>query len=142
MTHSSSSPPNAASSKNQHPVAKEFQITFVSPSGESQSIRIDAVSPPSCGTGLPGSILDIALSQGIEIDHACGGVCACSTCHVKIKSGLNSCSEGTEEEEDQLDKAPGLTSQSRLACQCVPNGQQDVVVEIPGWNRNRVREGV
>jgi len=123
-------------------VAGTFKVTFVSPSGDSQVIEVDPASRPACGTGEPGSILDLALAQGIEIDHACGGVCACSTCHVKIKSGLESCNESTEEEEDQLDKAPGVTGQSRLACQCIPSGRQDLVVEIPGWNRNRVREGV
>jgi 2Fe-2S ferredoxin len=121
--------------------AGTFQITFVSPTGDSKTIAVNSAALPTSGTGEPGSILDIALSQGVEIDHACGGVCACSTCHVKIKAGLTSCNESTENEEDQLDKAPGVTSQSRLACQCVPSGQQDLVVEIPGWNRNRVREG-
>jgi 2Fe-2S ferredoxin len=102
------------------------------------------VSPddlPSSGTGLPGSLLDIALALDIEIDHACGGVCACSTCHVIVREGLKTCNKAEEAEEDMLDKAPGLTAQSRLACQCVPNGKSNVVVEIPSWNRNLVREG-
>ncbi len=88
----------------------------------------------------PGSILDVALGQGIEIDHACGGVCACSTCHVIVRTGLESCNEATEDEEDMLDNAPGLEPDSRLGCQCVPDGTVDVVVEIPDWNRNLVRE--
>jgi 2Fe-2S ferredoxin len=121
--------------------AEAFQITFVSPAGDSKTITVNSAALPRSGTGEPGSILDIALALGVEIDHACGGVCACSTCHVKIKAGLTSCNESTESEEDQLDKAPGVTGQSRLACQCVPSGQQDLVVEIPSWNRNRVREG-
>ena len=133
MEHDRATP----SSKNH----RVFRITFVSPEGESQSLDVEPAARPSSGTGEPGSILDMALASGIEIDHACGGVCACSTCHVKIKSGLASCNESSEAEEDQLDKAPGVTSQSRLACQCVPTGAQDLVVEIPGWNRNRVREG-
>jgi 2Fe-2S ferredoxin len=89
---------------------------------------------------LPGSILDIALASGVDIDHACGGVVACSTCHIIVKQGLNTCNESTDEEEDQLDKAPGLTPFSRLACQCVPNGKENLVVEVPNWNRNLVRE--
>jgi 2Fe-2S ferredoxin len=40
-----------------------------------------------------------------------------------------------------MDDAPGITLQSRLACQCVPNGTQDLVVEIPSWNKNLVKEG-
>jgi 2Fe-2S ferredoxin len=105
-----------------------------------QTITVDPAELPASGTGLPGSVLDILLGQDIDIDHACGGVCACSTCHVIVREGLSSCNEATEEEDDQLEEAPGLTPQSRLACQCVPNGTQKIVVEIPSWNRNRVRE--
>lgn len=90
--------------------------------------------------GRAGSILDIALHHGVDIDHACGGSCACSTCHVIIREGLASCGEPSEKEEDHLDAAYGLTPQSRLACQCVPDGSMDLVVEVPGWNRNAVRE--
>ena len=90
--------------------------------------------------GLPGSILNCALKAGIDLDHSCGGVCACSTCHVIVRQGLESCSEATEDEEDMLDLAPGLEPQSRLACQCVPNGSQGIIVEIPEWNRNLVSE--
>jgi ferredoxin, 2Fe-2S len=90
--------------------------------------------------GRPGSILDIAMHHGIDVDHACGGVCACSTCHVIVRDGLASCGRPTEKEEDQLDAAYGPTPQSRLACQCVPDGSMDLVVEIPRWNRNLVRE--
>ncbi len=91
-------------------------------------------------TGQKGSILDILDAKGIDIDHSCGGVCACSTCHVLVRQGLDSCSEATDDEEDMLDLAPGLTAQSRLACQCVPDGTQDIVVEVPEWNRNLVSE--
>jgi 2Fe-2S ferredoxin len=92
-------------------------------------------------TGLPGSILDIALAHGVEIDHACGGVCACSTCHCIIREGDASLSEMTDAEEDELSFAPGLTPHSRLSCQSVPDGSANLVVEIPNWNRNAVREG-
>ncbi|MCS6897260.1 MAG: 2Fe-2S iron-sulfur cluster-binding protein, partial [Nitrospira sp.] len=70
-----------------------------------------------------------------------GGGCACSTCHVIVKQGLASCNEGTDDEFDQLEEAPMTTLQSRLGCQCVPDGTQDVVVEIPAVNKNLVREG-
>ncbi|GIT06584.1 MAG: hypothetical protein CM1200mP30_02140 [Pseudomonadota bacterium] len=54
---------------------------------------------------------------------------------------LDSCNEATDDEEDMLDLAPGLEPQSRLACQCVPEGfPQDIIVEIPEWNRNLVSE--
>jgi 2Fe-2S ferredoxin len=57
-----------------------------------------------------------------------------------VLQGFESCPEASEEEEDMLDNAPGLTAQSRLACQAVPNGSCDVVVEIPSWNRNHAKE--
>ena len=88
--------------------------------------------------GEEGSVLSLALAHGIAIDHACGGVSACSTCHIYVRSGLDSCNEASEDEEDQLDNAPGLEPDSRLACQCVPDGGSDIEIEIPAWNRNRV----
>jgi 2Fe-2S ferredoxin len=102
---------------------------------------VDPTKIPYNRTGLPGSILDIAYAAGVDIDHACGGVCACSTCHVIVKEGLKSCNESTDDEQDMLDEARGLTIESRLGCQCVPNGTQDLVVEIPAWSRNMVKEG-
>lgn len=120
---------------------QKFTIEFRSPTGQSTRVEIDPANPPSGGIGQPQSLLDLALGSDVDIDHACGGVCACSTCHVVVRQGLDSCNEATEEEEDQLDEAVGLTPQSRLACQCVPSGRSHLVVEIPAWNRNLVREG-
>ena len=90
--------------------------------------------------GLPGSVLDFAAQAGIEIDHACGGFAACSTCHVIVREGLESCNEISDDEDEMLDEAPGLTMKSRLACQCVADGSVNLVVEIPTWNRNLARE--
>ncbi len=124
-----------------HPEPKlptqSFRVTFL-PGGE--SVDVDPAQLPLGRDGLPGSILDIALGNDIEIDHSCGGVCACSTCHVIVREGFESCGEASEDEEDQLDLAPGLTPRSRLACQAVPDGSVDVVVEIPDWNRNYAKE--
>lgn len=103
-------------------------------------IAVDPENLPAHHTGQPGSILDLALAHGVNLDHACGGVCACSTCHVIVRQGLDACNEPTDEEEDQLDVAYGVTPLSRLGCQCVPTGTRDVVVEIPPWNRNLARE--
>ncbi len=114
-----------------------FKITFM-PQGK--IIEVDLNHPPSSETGLKGSILDIALASDIDIDHACGGVSACSTCHVVVQEGLDTCNKSTDQEEDQLEKAPGLTTRSRLACQCIPNGSSHLTVQIPTWNRNLVRE--
>lgn len=114
----------------------EFRVA-----GQIKKVEIDPSNPPSGGIGEPGSVLDIALGSDIDIDHACGGVSACSTCHIVVREGFDSCNESEDAEEDQLDKAPGVTIQSRLACQCIANGKKNLVVEVPNWNRNRVREG-
>ena len=117
---------------------KKYQMTFLP---MNVTIVVDPAKFPYEHNGLPGSILDIALGNGVDIDHACGGVCACSTCHVIIKKGHETLNDAMEEEEDQLENAPGLKPTSRLACQSVPNGTSDVIVEIPQWNRNLVQEG-
>ncbi|MEE8577513.1 MAG: 2Fe-2S iron-sulfur cluster-binding protein [candidate division Zixibacteria bacterium] len=85
----------------------------------------------------PGTILlDAALNNNIRIDHNCGGNCACSTCHVIIEKGIKSLSPMSDDEEDLLDEAEGLTEQSRLACQC--HLTEDLSVTIPekdtGWD--------
>ena len=116
---------------------KKYTVTFL-PMNE--KIEVDPKELPYSRDGLPGSILEIALGHDIDIDHACGGVCACSTCHVIVREGFDTCNESSDDEEDMLDNAPGLEQNSRLSCQCVPNGTQDIVVEIPDWNRNLVRE--
>jgi 2Fe-2S ferredoxin len=119
---------------------KKYTLHITDEQGKEHAIEVDPAKIPYEDHGLPGSILEIAMAHGIGIDHACGGVCACSTCHVVVKEGLASCSPASEAEEDQLDEAYGLTSQSRLACQCVPNGEQDIRVVVPKWNRNLARE--
>ena len=75
------------------------------------------------------TILDVALDNGIELEHNCGGNCACSTCHVIVEEGFENLSEMSEEEEDMLDTATGLTLESRLACQSQVKG--DIKVKIP-----------
>ena len=109
--------------------------------GLDEPLRVDPSELPTDEPGLPGSLLSILLAKGVDIDHACGGVCACSTCHIVVKRGLRSCNEANEDEEDMLDGAPAVTPQSRLACQCVPDGSEDLYVKIPDWNRNLVKEG-
>lgn len=117
---------------------KKYKITF---QPMNKTVEVDPAQIPYGRDGEPGSILDIALSHDVDIDHACGGVCACSTCHVIVKKGLGSIPEPTDDELDMLDNAPGNTMESRLACQAVPSGEEDLVVEIPDWNRNLVKEG-
>jgi 2Fe-2S ferredoxin len=86
------------------------------------------------------SVLEVAMDHGINIEHACGGVCACSTCHVYIESGSESLSEATEAEEDRVEEAPGLRRTSRLSCQCEISGPGPIHVRVPAWNRNAVKE--
>lgn len=131
--------PYIADSNVELPKSK-YKLTIIDEDRKEHVLEIDPAKIPYEDHGLPGSILDICMAHGIELDHACGGVCACSTCHVIVRKGLETCNESTEDEEDQLDEAYGLTAQSRLGCQCVPNGKCDVVVEIPSWNRNLARE--
>lgn len=121
---------------------KKYKVTFVQEGkpDEGKTFEVDPAKIPYHHDGLPGSILDIALGNGIPLDHACGGVCACSTCHVIVHEGPESCNEASDPEYDQLDEAAGVTAKSRLSCQCVPDGSKDIVVEIPGWNRNYARE--
>jgi len=108
--------------------------------GEPIEVEVDPEKIPYGDTGQPGSILSVALAHGIEIEHTCGGVCACSTCHVYVKEGLETCNEASDDELDQLESAPGLSIQSRLSCQAVPNGTKNVRVVIPAWNINQVKE--
>ena len=85
------------------------------------------------------TICDAALQNHVEIEHACEKSCACTTCHVYIREGMDSLNENTEEEDDMLDKAWGLEPDSRLSCQTVI-GDEDLVVEIPKYTINMVSE--
>jgi ferredoxin, 2Fe-2S len=129
--------PYIAPAKTERPT-KKYKITFLP---MNVTIEVDPKKERYGHNGLELSVLDISEGAGVDIDHACGGVCACSTCHVIVREGLESCNESTDDEEDQLDNAPGRGLESRLACQCVPNGSCDIVVEVPHWNRNAVKEG-
>ena len=85
------------------------------------------------------TVCDAALKHGIEIEHACEKSCACTTCHVYVREGMESLNEATEDEDDLLDKAWGLEPDSRLSCQTVV-GDTDLVVEIPKYTINMVSE--
>jgi len=85
------------------------------------------------------SICDNLLAQGIEIEHACEKSCACTTCHVIVREGFSSLSPSTEDEDDLLDRAWGLTPQSRLSCQAIVD-DADLVLEIPRYTINYAKE--
>ncbi|MFA0810710.1 ISC system 2Fe-2S type ferredoxin [Microbulbifer epialgicus] len=85
------------------------------------------------------SVIDAALANDIEIEHACEKACACTTCHVVVREGFDSLEEPDELEEDLLDKAWGLEPESRLSCQAIVE-DEDLVVEIPKYTINQVSE--
>ncbi|MGO1296635.1 MAG: ISC system 2Fe-2S type ferredoxin [Vibrio sp.] len=85
------------------------------------------------------SVLDVALKNGIEIEHACEKSCACTTCHLIIREGFDSLDESDELEDDMLDKAWGLEPESRLGCQA-RIADEDLVVEIPKYSLNHAKE--
>ena len=86
------------------------------------------------------TVLDAALRNGIDIEHACEKSCACTTCHVVVREGFDSLEPSDELEDDMLDKAWGLEPHSRLSCQAVV-AEKDLVVEIPKYTINQVSEG-
>ena len=89
----------------------------------------------------PGTtICDALLENGIEIEHACEKSCACTTCHVIVREGFSSLNSAEDDEEDLLDKAWGLESNSRLSCQAVV-ADTPLTVEIPRYTINMAREG-
>lgn len=86
------------------------------------------------------SLCQSLLENGIRIEHACEMSCACTTCHVIIREGFAALEPSEEEEDDLLDKAWGLTPNSRLSCQAIVN-QTPLVVELPRYTINMAKEG-
>ena len=86
------------------------------------------------------SVCNTLLENGIAIEHACDQVCACTTCHVIVREGFNSLNPSEENEDDMLDKAWGLTPQSRLSCQATVQ-DQDLTIELPKYTINLAKEG-
>ena len=85
------------------------------------------------------SICDALLAQGIEIEHACEKSCACTTCHVIVREGFATLTPSTEDEDDLLDRAWGLTPLSRLSCQAIVD-DAPLVIEIPRYTINYAKE--
>lgn len=109
------------------PIVKVLPHAALCPEGSSFEV------PP--GTILCQSLLD----RGIRIEHACEMSCACTTCHVIVREGLASLPAASDEEDDMLDKAWGLTAQSRLSCQ-IRVATSDLTIEIPKYTINHARE--
>lgn len=85
------------------------------------------------------SICRVLLDNHIEIEHACELSCACTTCHVIVREGFSSLDDASDDEEDLLDKAWGLSSTSRLSCQAIV-ADADLTVEIPKYTINHAKE--
>lgn len=77
------------------------------------------------------SILDVALDNEISLNHNCGGVCGCSTCHIYVEQGEGFLPEMSDREEEYVDRARSPKYNSRLACQCILHGNGHLVVVIP-----------
>jgi 2Fe-2S ferredoxin len=86
------------------------------------------------------SICDSLLDQGIAIEHACEKSCACTTCHVIVREGYAKLAPSSDDEDDLLDRAWGLTPLSRLSCQAKV-GADRLVIEIPKYTINYAKEG-
>jgi ferredoxin, 2Fe-2S len=113
------------------------KVTF---SNFDKTVEFEHGKLPYQDHGKPESLLDIALNHGISLEHACGGSCACTTCHVIVEAGQDNLSEADDDELDRVELAADFQGErSRLGCQAVVKG--DVTVRIPAWNRNYVSEG-
>jgi 2Fe-2S ferredoxin len=108
---------------------KVHKVTFIRSGSDPVTCEYKPGVTPYHEHGKQGSFLDIALNCGVDLEHACGGNNACTTCHVIVRQGEENLSEMEEDEEDRLYMADGLTLHSRLGCQAVVKG--DVTVEIP-----------
>jgi 2Fe-2S ferredoxin len=120
------------------PAENVVRVTF---QPENKTVEFPYGSLPYEGHGQPMSFLDVAENYGIFLDHACGGVSACTTCHIFLKEGAQGVSEAEDLELDRLEQAPGLQLNSRLGCQCVIEKPGAYLAEIPAWNKNYVQEG-
>src|SRR5260370_2123373 len=87
------------------PPKNKYKVTFLP---MNTTFEVDPAKLPYGRTGEPGSILDVALAAGIPLDHACGGVCACSTCPAIVRKGLASCNQPPQDELDPQDQEPAL----------------------------------
>ncbi len=77
------------------------------------------------------SILDVALDNNIHLNHNCGGVCGCSTCHIYVENGEDLLPEMSDREEEYVDRARYPKYNSRLACQCKLETNGELTVIIP-----------
>ena len=100
------------------------KVTFII-DGRPETVEFHADTLPHSHHGKPASFLDVAKYFHIALEHACGGSCACTTCHVIVKEGAENLSRMEDDEIDRLDTAWGLAIASRLGCQAVISGDPE-----------------
>jgi 2Fe-2S ferredoxin len=120
------------------PAADMVRVTF-EPEGRTVEFKFGTL--PYDHHGKPMSFLDVAENYNIFLDHACGGSCACTTCHVWVEAGEEGITVADDDELDRLDMAADPQLNSRLGCQAAITQPGSYVVRIPKWNRNYVSEG-
>ncbi len=102
-----------------------YKIQFIFEQSGLKPIVLEGVKPGQ-------SLLETALLNNIELHHNCGGVCACSTCHLYVEQGEQYLEEISDKEEDFIDRAVNPRLNSRLGCQCVLlEGQGELNIRIP-----------
>jgi 2Fe-2S ferredoxin len=102
-----------------------YKITFNFEQKGLDPVTLDQIEPGQ-------SILEVALKNDIELHHNCGGVCACSTCHLYVEKGDEFLEELSDREEDFIDRAVNPRLNSRLGCQCVlQDDGGEVTVTLP-----------
>lgn len=108
---------------------EELHVTFIEKDGQEHKFAVSAGD----------NLLDIAQANDLEMEGACGGSCACSTCHVIVadEDYYDKMPEPEDDENDMLDLAFGLTETSRLGCQVKMTKELDgLVVKLPSMTRN------
>ncbi|KAJ5099579.1 hypothetical protein N7532_006580 [Penicillium argentinense] len=108
---------------------EEINVTFIDKDGNEVKLQVAEGD----------NLLDIAQANDLEMEGACGGSCACSTCHVIVDEPdmFDKMEEPSDDENDMLDLAFGLTETSRLGCQVLMNKELDgLVVRLPTMTRN------
>jgi len=119
-----------------HDHADSVHVSFLDPDGNALKANVDAY--------VGESLLQVAQRNDIELEGACEGVCACSTCHVIFPDEdlFDRLEEASEDEEDMLDMAFGLQETSRLGCQIIIQKDMDgMEIEIPPATRNFYVDG-
>ncbi|KAL8798114.1 MAG: hypothetical protein Q9182_006941 [Xanthomendoza sp. 2 TL-2023] len=112
-----------------NPCKPRLHVTFIDKEGAEHSFEVSAGD----------NLMDIAQAEDLEMEGACGGSCACSTCHIIVQDPEKyaAMSEPSDDENDMLDLAFGLTETSRLGCQVKMAKEIDgVKIRLPSMTRN------